>query len=94
MNPRDIQNQLLVLMYQCWYWWFGKPLLSFDILFGLEKAGNSVILSHKRVDLWACSGHNLKVGQGKMTCPGWGGIHSCLINCLAFITALIFPTGH
>lgn len=39
---------------QCWK--FGKPSCGFDLLIGPDKAGNLMILNHKREDLWVCSG--------------------------------------
>lgn len=40
-----------------------SPALFSDLLLGPDKAGNLTVLSHKREDLWVCSGQ----------CQGGGG---------------------
>lgn len=37
-------------------WQFGKPICVFALLLGSDKAGNLVVLNHKREDPWACLG--------------------------------------
>lgn len=57
-----------------------SPVVFFDFLLGLDKAGNLMALNHKRDDVWMYSGKSQSWG-GKDDSSVWDGVgpaHICL----------------